>query len=91
MKTVPIAKLPNLGPKSAEMLGNVGIFTRQELETVGVVRAFSLVQQAGFTPSLNLLWAMEGALSDIPWEALPAAVKELLREELAKLGDGTCD
>jgi hypothetical protein len=44
------------------MLQNIGISTRQELEQVGVVSAWLIIKKSG--ASLNLLWAMVGALSD---------------------------
>jgi DNA transformation protein len=33
-------------------------------QAVGAVSAYRAVQAAGIRPSLNLLWALEGALSD---------------------------
>ena len=80
-----LAKLPNLGPKSAEMLADAGITTREELEARGVVAAFLAVEEQGHTPSLNLLWAMEGALSDTPWEMIEPSIKDELKNKLETL------
>ena len=55
-------KLRNIGPKSAAWLRQVGLRTRADLEGVGAVEAFMRVKRAGFKPSLNLLYALEGAL-----------------------------
>ena len=84
-----LAQLPNLGPKSAEMLADAGITTREELEACGVVKAFVAVEQHGHSPSLNLLWAMEGALTDTPWELIEPDLKEQLKEELEKVRHDT--
>jgi DNA transformation protein len=63
-----IADLPNLGPKSQQMLARAGIHTAEDLRRLGSVAAFSLVKQQGGSASLNLLWALEGALTGMPWQ-----------------------
>ena len=64
-------KLRNIGPKSAAWLRQVGLRTREDLEAVGAVDAFMRVKRAGFKPSLNLLYALEGALLDCHWQEVP--------------------
>ena len=64
-------KLRNIGPKSAAWLRQVGLRTQEDLEGVGAVEAFIRVKRAGFRPSLNLLYALEGALLDCHWQQLP--------------------
>lgn len=61
-------QLRNLGPKSAEMLERAGIATTTQLRELGAARAFVEVKRCGAAPSLNLLWALEGALSDRSWQ-----------------------
>ncbi|MCK6446150.1 MAG: TfoX/Sxy family DNA transformation protein [Planctomycetes bacterium] len=80
----PIAKLENLGPKSAEWLAAVGVQTLAELERIGSVRAFARVRDAGFAPSLNLLWALEATLVGARWNRLSDEVK---RELAARAGE----
>ena len=65
------AKLRNIGPKSAAWLRQVGLRSREDLEAVGAVEAFMRVKRAGFKPSLNLLYALEGALLDCHWQDVP--------------------
>ena len=67
------AKLRNIGPKSAAWLRQVGLRSREDLEAVGAVEAFMRVKRAGFKPSLNLLYALEGALLDCHWQDVPEA------------------
>lgn len=50
------------------MLERAGIASVDELKRLGSVRAYAQVQAAGASPSLNLLWALEGALTDLPWQ-----------------------
>ena len=63
-----IAKLRNLGQHSQEKLATAGIKTESQLRAKGSAAAFVAVMRAGCTPSLNLLWAIEGALTDRHWK-----------------------
>lgn len=74
-------KLRNIGPKSAAWLRQVGLRTRADLTEVGAVDAFMRVKRAGFKPSLNLLYALEGALCDCHWQDVPEARRALLVSE----------
>jgi hypothetical protein len=65
------AKLRNIGPKSAAWLRQVGLRSRDDLAAIGTVEAFMRVKRAGFKPSLNLLYAIEGALLDCHWQDIP--------------------
>ena len=77
------AKLRNIGPKSAAWLRQVGLRSRDDLAAVGAVEAFMRVKRAGFKPSLNLLYALEGALLDCHWQDVP----EARRSELVLAAD----
>lgn len=66
-KPGPLGRLANLGPTSARFLHNAGITSREQLERLGSVRAYSMVRQVEPTASLNLLWALEGAISGLHW------------------------
>lgn len=79
-----LERLPNLGPKSAAWLRAVGIDTRAELARVGSVRAFLRVQEAGHCASLNLLYALEGALLELRWDRLSHEIKANLRERAGR-------
>ena len=71
-------KIRNVGPKSAAWLRQVGVRTQEDLERLGPVEAFMKVKRAGFRPSLNLLYALEGALADCHWADLPDERKAAL-------------
>lgn len=73
-------KLRNIGPKSAAWLRQVGLRTREDLEAAGPVEAYMRVRRAGFRPSLNLLYALEGALLDRHWQEVPEARRQQLVE-----------
>lgn len=65
-----LADLPNLGPKSQAMLAAAGISTMSELQRIGSVEAYVRAKAAGGNVSLNLLWALEGALCGQSWQAI---------------------
>ena len=62
-----LASLANLGPKSAASLASAGIKSFDELASLGSVAAFAKVKSADSRASLNLLWALEGALTGLHW------------------------
>jgi len=64
-------KLRNIGPKSAAWLRQTGIRTQEDLEAVGALAAYIRVKRAGFKPSLNLLYALEGAILGCHWQEIP--------------------
>ena len=66
-------KLRNIGPKSAAWLRQVGLRSLADLQQAGAVGAYMKVRRAGFKPSLNLLYALEGALLDCHWQEIPEA------------------
>jgi hypothetical protein len=64
-------KLRNIGPKSMAWLRQTGVRTLEDLQAVGALSAFVRVKRAGFKPSLNLLYALEGAILDCHWQEIP--------------------
>lgn len=65
-----MAKMLNLGPVSAEMLRKVGIEDLEQLRAIGSIAAYKQLISIGLKPSLNLLYAMEGALTGQPWQTV---------------------
>jgi DNA transformation protein len=62
--------LPNLGPRSRAILAAAGIQDLEQLRSLGSVAAYSLAKRSGGNVSLNLLWALEGALTNTPWQVV---------------------
>ena len=74
-------RLKNIGKVSAGRLAAVGITTPAQLEALGAVEAYRLVKDAYPTQtSLNLLYALEGAILDLAWSDLPMALRGRLRD-----------
>lgn len=74
----PVAKIRNVGPKSAAWLRQIGIRTEEDLRRFGAVEAYRRVKVAGFKPTLNLLYSMAGAEDDCHWTALSEERKAAL-------------
>jgi hypothetical protein len=68
----------NLGPRSIAMLEAAGIGDTAALRRMGSVQAYLRVQRSGAKPSLNLLWALEGAIRDEPWQRTARERRETL-------------
>ncbi len=66
----PPSALRGLGPRSEEALRTVGITTVGQLKSLGSVRAYLEVKRSWPGASLNLLWALEGAITGVPWQVV---------------------
>ena len=60
-----IRDLRNLGVKSEQQLGEIGIIGADALRKYGAVRAYVELKRLGVANSLNMLWALAGAVD--PW------------------------
>ncbi len=74
--------LRNLGKTSAQWLHASGIHTAEDLRRLGSVSSYRAVKARGFGASRVLLYAIEGALRDMPWQTLPTPLKEELNRHL---------
>lgn len=81
----PLRALPNLGPASERMLCAAGIHAPSQLRALGAVHAFQAVCRAGHRPSLNLLWALEGALTGRDWKTVAQHERTALLMQLDDL------
>ncbi len=78
-----MSELRNIGPVSAQWLADVGVESLEDLERVGVLEAYRRVRaNEPQKASLNLIWALQGAVMDIHWTDVPEEIKEELLEEL---------
>lgn len=77
----PLAALRNLGPASASMLREAGITSPEALRDLGAVLAFKLVEHRHGGASINLLYALHGALLDRHWAELSLEERAALRRD----------
>lgn len=81
-KNRSVLPLRNIGPTSARWLAAIGIRSLDVLRQVGVVNAYNLVKAHGHSATLNLLWALQGALMGVHWTQVPQRVKQQLKARL---------
>jgi hypothetical protein len=74
----PVASLRNIGPASARWLAAIGVHTLADLEQLGAAAACRILKGHGYRVSLNLAYAIEGALRDMDWRRLPARTRDQL-------------
>ena len=74
-----LTSLRNIGKEIAKKLKAVGISTAEELVQVGSKEAFLRTKACYPNVCLVYLYALEGAILDIEYNALPADVKQRLK------------
>jgi DNA transformation protein len=75
--------LKNIGPKSSEWLASVGVSTLDDVARLGVVETYRRVKVAyPDKVSLNLLYGLQAALLDLPWNELPPDIKAGLKSQV---------
>lgn len=80
-RTQELIELKNLGAASVNILRAIGVNTYDDLKAMGSVQAYRRIKARGINVSKVMLYALEGALLDIHWKALPPDLKERLVEE----------
>ncbi|MFT3892721.1 MAG: TfoX/Sxy family protein [Anaerolineales bacterium] len=77
--------MKNIGPRSSQWLVSIGIRTLDDVAKIGVVETYKRVKAAyPDKVTLNMLWGLQAALLDIPWNELPPAIKEQLKQQLGE-------
>ncbi len=76
--------LKNIGPQSAGWLRRIGITRRRQIAEAGPVTIYRLLRAEGYPVTLNLVYALEGALQDLPWNRLPAQRVAELKAQVRK-------
>ena len=75
----PIKQLKNLGYKSAHCLAEINIHNLADLKQLGSIATYLKIErEANFKPSLNFLYAMEGALQNVHWAKIDQQEKARL-------------
>lgn len=80
-----LSDLHSFGPASQHWLNTIGIYTLSDLEKIGAVEAYRQLKQLGFPVSLNLVYAIEGAILNTPWNHLPPDIRQRLKKQVQQL------
>jgi hypothetical protein len=78
-------EMRNIGKVSKQWLAEIGVYTVDDIRKKGVVEAYLAVKKKfPKRVSLNMLWALQGAATDVHWKDIPRKTKEELLREVAK-------
>lgn len=75
-----LTKLPNIGDNLAHQLAEVGISTSEELKQLGSKEAWLRIKNIDSSACINRLYALEGAIENIPKKLLNDDIKTDLKE-----------
>lgn len=89
-KSIKLASLNNLGPVSVGWLNAIGVRTLADLAELGAVETYRILKGHGYPVTLNLVYAIEGALRRRDWRDLPPALKRHLRTAAADVAKPRC-
>jgi DNA transformation protein len=78
----PIIELRNIDPAITQWLHEVGIDSAEQLREIGAARAYRTMRAwRPWSAELIVLWALEGAITDVDWiDVTPERRLELRRE-----------
>jgi DNA transformation protein len=79
-----LLELKNLGAASVNILHAIGINNYDDLKSTGSVEAYTKIKGRGINVSKVMLYALEGALLDVPWNELDTSLKEDLVNQANK-------
>lgn len=78
-----ISQMRNLGPYMERALAEIDIHDEVELRAIGAVEAFRRLKFVNARISLNALYAMDAALSDIDWREIDSERKNALKRAVS--------
>jgi DNA transformation protein and related proteins len=82
-KRARLAAMKNIGEKSAGWMIEVGVDSPAALGRIGAVETYCRMKSAYPRHiSLCALWALQGALLDIPYTKIPKELKDQLKRDL---------
>lgn len=76
-----LTQLKNLGVASINILRAVGIGNAEDLRKLGAVDTYVKIKRRGISVSKVMLYALEGALTDVHWKDLDPDLKQRLVAE----------
>jgi len=77
-----LAKLKNIGEKTAIWLHEIDVHSAEDIETLGVVEVYRRLKAERPEVSLVALWALQGAMMNISFTQIPPEIKHSLLQML---------
>ena len=73
------------GPVTRSWLSSIGVSTVDDVRRIGSGEIYRVLKQRGLPVSLNLVYALEGAILGVSWNKIPADVRAELRAAVEEL------
>ncbi len=74
--------LKNIGPRTESWLHAIEVYNLDDLERLGAVEVYRrLREHFPDRVSINALYALQGAILNLPWNDLPPELKAELRQQ----------
>lgn len=74
----PVTHIKNIGPASAKWLHDIGVFSKEDIEALGVIEVFRALRAQKPNISMNMLWALAAGMQGRDWRELTVKEKTLL-------------
>ena len=81
---VPLSDLKNIGKVTERWLNGIGVHSEGDLRSLGAVKAYRMIRAMEPAATLNLLYALQGALMGVHWNRLSSPVRELMVREVER-------
>lgn len=75
-------KFKYFGPVGTKWLESIGIDSMEQLGKIGSVEAYHKIKERHPGANIVMLYALEAALWDLPWNELPSDLKEQLKASI---------
>ena len=82
MRKEKLSDLKNIGEASAKLLNSIEVFTKKDIEELGPVTIYFILKDHGYDVSMNMVYALQGAIMNRHWNDLPKDVKAELIEQI---------
>ena len=76
-----LSGLKNIGKVTERWLNAIGVYDEEGLRRIGAVEAYRLIRAREHGVTVNLLYALQGALTGSHWNDLAEPIKETLRRQ----------
>lgn len=77
----PSKEIQNLGPTSQAWLAKVGVYSLEDIQSVGAETVYQMLVIVGHPPNKNLLYALIGAEEGMDWKEVAVFMKKAERGE----------
>lgn len=84
--SVAVEFIKNFGPKSKEWLNEIGVFSWDDIDRMGVIEVFVMLKRINPKISLNMLWALYMGHQGKHWMEISEKEKAELKSELKTYG-----